>query len=100
MPCSVSNQQPTVIGVTNQHSYLQPLAGGNTRTYSQPLVSGDVQIQANSNVQSQTDATLIGQDLWKQLSVPVFTGDLPKLEGSIYSLYRSSPMQPLQSTNC
>ena len=78
MPCSASNQQPPVIGVANQRSYLQPLAGGNTRTHSQPLGSGNVQSQANSNVQSQTDATLIGQDLWKQLkrvSVPVFTGD-------------------------
>ena len=35
MPCSASNQQPPVIGFTNQRSYLQPLAGGNTRTISE-----------------------------------------------------------------
>ena len=78
IPYSVSNQQLPVTGALNQHSYLQPLVGGDMRTYSQPLVSGNVQSQVNSNVQGQTDATLIGQDLWKQLrrvSVSVFTGD-------------------------
>ena len=48
-------------------------------------MSGNVQIQANSNVQSQTDATLIRQDLWKQLkrvSVPVFTGDKKNYQNS------------------
>ena len=75
IPYSASIQQLPVIGALNQHSYLQPLVGGDTRTYSQPLVSGNIQSQVNSNVQGQTDATLIGQDLWKQLRSVSVPGD-------------------------
>jgi len=79
VPYSVRDYHPPVVETMNQGTYSQPLplvSGGiqsqsvNQGTYSQPFMSG--------NIQSQSNSTLIGQDLRKQIkrvSVPTFSGN-------------------------
>jgi len=75
----VRDYHSPVVETMNQGTYSQPLplvSGGiqnqsvNRGTYLQPFMS--------SNIQSQSNSTLIRQDLWKQLkrvSVPTFSGN-------------------------